>query len=366
MTSQELGTDLHNAVKILIGNLIDPLNSKILLDKLFEVSRKQKFNLAQAVIQLASTLDKIEELIRVCIDNLLDGLIDPGLIFRGENINTKILVELCKITCGTFIQALIKDEMFKLVSKKKSDSKIRGHAQIILHKILTELNYFPEGFTRLCSVVDRRIYARHPSVNLVGMSNLVFLRFIFPILIEMNGSVVAKYPQNITAMVKMLKNVVTESTRVEIKDKSKFVATNVDATKFFLTRLGAGRISDIPLRQIGYFIIDIDIWMQLILDVGLDIFNLDEWIFVYNTFFRLMQLEKIDSNGYIRVLEYFRFTNSKEVIRSRSHIETFEDYLSSSPETRKRILIRGLSEPIPTLSTIDLVRSVTPGCSSDR
>lgn len=171
-----------------------------------------------------------------------------------------------------------------------------------------------------------------------------------------------------TLAIKLMQNLVTEATREESRDTSKFIQANLDNMKNFLARLGTGRIHDVPVRQVGYFALDINTWIQLILDVGLDVFDLDEWIFVYNVFFRLTQTAKVDHGSYIRALDYFQFANSKEMIRSRSQIETFEDYLNSSPETRKRILTRGLSEPLPILFSLDELRqsSSTPTCSSSR
>lgn len=195
MASPELGVQLRSAVKILVDSLINPLSSRVLLDRLYEVNRKRRVNLPTIVIHLVSNLDKIEDLIRVCVDNVLEGVTsDPGLIFRGENINTKILAELCKMVCGTFVQALIKNEIIKLISKKKSEAKIRGHTQQLLNKIFNEMDYFPEAFTRLCAVVDKKIFSRYPDISAIGMANLVFLRFIFPVMIETSTSVIAKYP----------------------------------------------------------------------------------------------------------------------------------------------------------------------------
>ena len=363
-----LSSDLREAVKTLVSHIVHHRNSRIVLEKIHEIGRKQRLNVARIIIQLVSSFDKLEDLIRVCVDNALDISIDPGMVFRGESVHVKILSELCKTMCGALIQAVVKDEIWHLISRKRSERQIRRHSQNIFDNIVNELGHFPVAFTRLCWLVDTRVFTRHPDMSRLGISNLVFLRFICPTLIEVSSSLpVTKYPKNMTEMVKNIQTLANEATRMEVKDTSKFTLRNLEKMRHLLDRLGTGTINDVPVRHIGYFIFDTSVWIQIVLEIGPGVFKLDDWIFVYNTFYKMMELEKSYPNTYNRTIDYYQFMKSKDIIRSRDRDETVEEFLSYSPETRKRILTRGVSEPIHAVPTLLMVsRSGTPGCSSDR
>lgn len=376
MDPETLGLNLRDAINTLVMYMIDRKKSGIILEKIYDISRKEQFNVAQTIIKLLSSFDRLEDLIKICVDNaILSTKNDIGLIFRSNSIYVDILSELCKMTCGSLIHAVVKDELWYLVSKKKSERQIRKHSQNILDKILGAKDRFSVSFTRLCSVIGEKLLTKHSEMQLLGISNLIFLRFISPILLDASISLpVAKYPKNMMIMIKNIQLLASSACFYDdssYKKNSKFISKNLSRMRNFLEVLITGTTNDVPLRQLGYFIFDATLWMEIIVKIGLDTFEQNDWLDLYNTFYRVSDVKNVSYETYIRIIEYYEFSKSKDFIRSLNKVDSFEDYLSSSPETRKRMLTRGRSEPIPTIPILPIGKNehshiLTVSCSSDR
>ena len=348
MEVQALGCQLGSLARSLLDLVLAPESFRVL------ATGCRQPEAARAIIELASSHNQVEELILVCVQNSILATLDINLIFRSENLYTKILSELCKETCSTFIRDLLMNLVGELVTKKTSEKKILKITRVILERIYNEFNYFPTNFHRLCVLVVRQMRLISPNSDTrLAMVNLIFLRFLCPLILDLAHG---EHVSNVITATKTIQNLASSAlftNKKRITDK--FILKNLPKMKQFLEVLGKENIVYLPL-SLNVPGTDLKPLIRFVSGSAPSLPELQPF------FGKIAALADENPIMYNQVIDFYNFS-----LRTRLQTVSADDFLGCSPETRKRLLVRGFSEPIPHLRNLERFRTnLHVGCSSDR
>jgi hypothetical protein len=350
MTAAGLGVDLDTTLSCVASHITaSPL---ILEIRPSTRTASEMAMLPTAVIDLVVSQGGAEHFLINIIDHIVGTTPDPALIFRGETLLTKILAEFCKYTSHLLIETLFQSDVVKIITRKYKESYFEDFAESILTKLIAEADHLPPAFMTVCCLINIRIA---PMWRRLAISNLIFLRCISPLLLDLSlRHIEAKHPRNLSYVIKLIQNLANRAALPSSHSQySKFMDRNLDRMGKFLDRFNQIPPSD-SIRRVPIPLASVTWWIEWIEATGTHTSHQgSDWKPVIEFAARLKAIKSVSPHLYHKIVEYAQGAHRSEALPFPPGLDLrppADHILSASPETQKRLLLRGTSNPILTES----------------
>ena len=243
LLQQSVDSEVHDSadfVGSLVGRFINFLSVPglvTLIHRAFSHDNPLSTKYAYSLARIARYFDASGVVLRVVIQENLSRVSDPGLLFRTDDITTRILREYTSQIIGDRLLQRFKDVLITLVGPKLSTETIVAKAHQLL-QILYDHPFSPE-MRWLYEMIFNSISLTFPGFEHHAISGLFFLRYLNPMILKFPSSCMevndpGQCQHNSMSLIKVIQAVANGSCGSPRSSSS----SNQEKMRDFLSRLG--------------------------------------------------------------------------------------------------------------------------------
>ena len=124
-------------------------------------------------------------LLAALVNDSLTGLSGPELIFRSDHLRTRLLREFTSQSLGSTLTSHLEPIMRTLVAPPLFEAELSQTGRLFIDRLL--LFRFPSEFSAGFGIISRIItqkFPEYPDKGRIGLSVLLFLRYLFPLILN--------------------------------------------------------------------------------------------------------------------------------------------------------------------------------------
>ena len=123
-----------------------------------------------------------QTLLTALVNDSLTGLSEPELMFRDDHMRTRLLREFTSQSLGSTLISHLEPIIRTLAAPPLCEAELSQTGRLFIDRLL--LFRFPSEFSAGFGIISRIIMQKFPDKGRIGLSILLFLRYLFPLILN--------------------------------------------------------------------------------------------------------------------------------------------------------------------------------------